>query len=353
MEVEGVDYSERIDLPQVLAELAAREWEALELIKGDVCQWLSGVLLLHITPSTFLSTLDTGVHLCSLVSRIQQAAVEGSQRGDRYSFKVPVEPINCNVKANGGSFHARDNTSNFLSWCRGLGVEEAVMFESEGLVLHRDEKRVILCLLDVARFAEKVGIPPPQLVKMEKEIDMLEKLESQNNPTTNKSDTCRNTDTRHSNTESETEMSISPALSPRPPPHDRAARKYVSRIPVRRSTRRKSLKACSVRSGAFTPQKRGRESEEEGEGPVTPSHKRLRSGSRGQSAMRPEGVKKEEVGKKEEEKPKESVDENVMRRMAECTCQNRIEVTNCGKGKFIVRGASGRKMTIYARVSRC
>lgn len=173
-EVSGVDYSERFDLPQVLAELAAKEWEALEVIKTDVCQWLSTVLQIQITASGFLDTLGTGVQLCKLVDVIQQGARDARERGASFNFQVPLEPLNCNAKASEGSFFARDNASNFLSWCRGLGVEEAVIFESEGLVLHKDEKRVILCLLDVARFAEKVGIPPPQLVKMEKEIEILE-----------------------------------------------------------------------------------------------------------------------------------------------------------------------------------
>ena len=41
----------------------------------------------------------------------------------------------------------------------------------------------------------------------------------------------------------------------------------------------------------------------------------------------------------------------VMRRMGECTCNNKIKVKNCGRGKFIVRGVSGRNIIIYARVS--
>lgn len=50
-------------------------------------------------------------------------------------------------------------------------------------------------------------------------------------------------------------------------------------------------------------------------------------------------------------KVSESLDVSVMKKMAECTCQNKIAVTKCGNGKFIVKGASGREMTTYARVS--
>ena len=172
-------------MPQAAEELAGKEREGLEVIKGDLCQWLSPLLKTHITPATFLDSLDTGVLPCRLARLIQEAA----KVAKKSKLKNP-QVIKCNEKASKESFAARDNVSNFISWCRGLGVQEAVMFESEGLVLHKDEKRVILCLLDVARFAERVGIAPPQLVRMEKEIDTMEsaspmpqrKVEDSNRP---------------------------------------------------------------------------------------------------------------------------------------------------------------------------
>lgn len=163
-------------LARIQAELAAKEREALEAIKEDLCQWLATVLELEIGPLTFLDALDTGVPLCNLATLVQESAraLGSSEEGRRAALRVPLDAITCNIKAESGTFFARDNTSNFISWCRRLGVEESVMFESDGLVLHRDEKRVILCLLDVARHAERVGISPPQLVRMEREIESLE-----------------------------------------------------------------------------------------------------------------------------------------------------------------------------------
>lgn len=153
--------------------VGAREWEALEVMKTDLCQWLARVLEIGINPSNFMATLDSGVNVCKLACLIQQAVKHAKERGALFDFEVPIEPPSYKV-AGGGDFYARDNASNFISWCRHIGVKEAVIFESEGLVLRKDEKRVILCLLDVARFAEEVGIDPPQLVRMEREIEMLE-----------------------------------------------------------------------------------------------------------------------------------------------------------------------------------
>ena len=45
------------------------------------------------------------------------------------------------------------------------------MFESEDLVLHKNEKSVILTLLDVARKAFIFGVRPPEIVRFEQEID--------------------------------------------------------------------------------------------------------------------------------------------------------------------------------------
>jgi hypothetical protein len=149
------------------------------VIKEDICKWLSGLIseLEDISPSTFMGRLDTGVALCKIVALIQQNVTVALESGKKLNITVPMASLSCSTKAERGSFFARDNTANFIGWCRELGVEEAVIFESEGLVLHRDEKRVILCLLDVARYAERVGISPPELVRMEREIEQLEASE--------------------------------------------------------------------------------------------------------------------------------------------------------------------------------
>lgn len=83
-----------------------------------------------------------------------------------------LQPIRSFPGAKPGTFFARDNVSNFITWCRhGLGVFECLLFETDDLILRKNEKHVILCLLEVARRAAKLGMPAPMLVHLEREID--------------------------------------------------------------------------------------------------------------------------------------------------------------------------------------
>ena len=52
-----------------------------------------------------------------------------------------------------------------------LGVMECIMFETEDLVCRKNEKHVILTLLEVARRGAKLGMLAPMLVQFEQEID--------------------------------------------------------------------------------------------------------------------------------------------------------------------------------------
>ena len=163
--------------------LAAEEKEALEAIKGDLCRWLAkrDVLGLNVVPALFLAELDSGEQLCRLAGLVREGARRWEDEGNYPPVRVPsLKLARKPIKAPRGSpmflAGARDNAARFIQWCRELGVEEALIFESVGLVEHSDERRVVLCLLDVARFAEKVGVAPPELVALEREIERLESL---------------------------------------------------------------------------------------------------------------------------------------------------------------------------------
>ncbi len=170
---------EKRDQSQIKEELEEKESEALLIIKQDLCTWLNTILDVSIGPETFMDQLDTGVLLCSVTAMIQHAKQTPApphphDEGKLKQIQVPLCEIQCNKRAKHDSFQARDNTANFVAWCREIGVEETVIFESNDLVMHKDERRVILCLLEVARIAGQVGMVTPKLVELEKEIDSLE-----------------------------------------------------------------------------------------------------------------------------------------------------------------------------------
>lgn len=166
--------SESDRVSRLKVEIAARERDDLEIIKKDVCEWLARTMEIELSPSSFMDTLDTGVVLCRLARFIQEKAKSSKEAGEKVTVNVPMETIRCQVNAKKGTFFARDNTANFIKWCKKLGVNEEVIFESNGLVQQEDEKRVILCLIDVSRYAYKLKMKPPELVRLENEIEMQE-----------------------------------------------------------------------------------------------------------------------------------------------------------------------------------
>ena len=85
---------------------------------------------------------------------------------DKTGYWIPFRK-----EAAAGTFLARDNVCNFITWCRSLGIRDCLLFESDDLVLGKNEKSFILCLLEVARKGSLVGMKIPLLIQMEQEID--------------------------------------------------------------------------------------------------------------------------------------------------------------------------------------
>ncbi|CAK1589364.1 unnamed protein product [Parnassius mnemosyne] len=144
-------------------------------LQEDLADWINKTIgTTYLTGENFLDVLDNGAELCQLAAVIHDRAREALDQG---LIVGPVPQIHgrCWQRAARRSFFSRDNTENFLTFCRELGVHENLLFESDDLVLHNQPRQVILCLLEVARLATKFNVEPPGLVQLEKEIAMEER----------------------------------------------------------------------------------------------------------------------------------------------------------------------------------
>jgi len=78
------------------------------------------------------------------------------------------------------TFNARDNVSQFIKWARNIAcVREVLMFESDDLILRKNEKNFILCLLEIARYGAKFGVSVPAIIRLEQEIEREIELDQQ------------------------------------------------------------------------------------------------------------------------------------------------------------------------------
>ncbi|XP_077643769.1 GAS2-like protein 2 [Lonchura striata] len=146
----------------------------LYAMKEDLAEWLKELYGLDIEVGTFLEVLETGAVLCSHANHVTQVAGEFARAFPDLArhLHLPTAGVTCNLTAQPGTFQARDNVSNFIQWCRKeMDIKDVVMFETEDLVLRKNEKNFVLCLLELARHASRFGMRAPTLVQMEEEIE--------------------------------------------------------------------------------------------------------------------------------------------------------------------------------------
>ncbi|XP_038229408.1 GAS2-like protein 1 isoform X2 [Dermochelys coriacea] len=149
--------------------------EYLYAMKEDLAEWLNILYGWDVQVENFMETLETGCDLCQHANNVNRIALEFQQQHPEAAvhMRVPQNEVIYQAKnVVPGSFIARDNISNFIQWCRqDLGIQDVLMFETNDLVLKKNEKNFVLCLLEVARRGSKFGMLAPMLIQMEQEIE--------------------------------------------------------------------------------------------------------------------------------------------------------------------------------------
>lgn len=177
--------------------------EYIYAMKEDLAEWFNLMYASNINAYSFVEELENGVMICNHANNVMRAAATSDtvqfSKNDLglagIAAKAGVTAATPNSKnsnwtgeyllykpnAKPQSFQARDNISNFIKWCRHIvKVREVLMFETDDLILRKNEKHFILCLLEVARFGSKFGIQVPTIIQLEQEIEAELALEHNN-----------------------------------------------------------------------------------------------------------------------------------------------------------------------------
>ncbi|XP_036436802.1 GAS2-like protein 2A [Colossoma macropomum] len=160
--------------------------EYLYAMKEDLAEWLKELYRIDVTVNNILDVLETGALLCAHANNVTRVAEEFRQTHGRTHLQLPTSGVTF-VSAPPATFLARDNVSNFINWCRHqMNIKDVLMFETDDLVLRKNEKNFVLCLLEVARRASRFGMAAPVLIQLEQEIEeeILEEMEKPVHETT-------------------------------------------------------------------------------------------------------------------------------------------------------------------------
>ena len=153
--------------------------EYLYAMKEDLAEWFKCLYAeILIDADNFLEVLETGVILCQHANEVRKFTEEQKAKGEfemKSNFvrdiQIPGYDVQFRIDVKPGTFLARDNISNFITWTSKMGIPEVLRFETDDLVLRKNERSVVLCLLEVARVGAKFGMLAPTIVQMEEEID--------------------------------------------------------------------------------------------------------------------------------------------------------------------------------------
>ncbi|TSP36089.1 GAS2-like protein 2 [Bagarius yarrelli] len=146
--------------------------EYLYAMKEDLAEWLNDLYGVDVTVQNMVQVLETGTLLCAHANNVTRAAADFQRERGRMRAHLPASGVIFTESAQPATFLARDNVSNFIKWCRNeMHIKDVLMFETDDLVLRKNEKNVVLCLLEVARRASRFGMVAPVLIQLEEEIE--------------------------------------------------------------------------------------------------------------------------------------------------------------------------------------
>lgn len=153
--------------------------EYLYAMKEDLAEWFTCLYKdIELDADNFFEVLETGVLLCQHANEVRKFAEEQKTKGgvDLQSnfvrdIQIPQYDVQFRMDIKPGTFLARDNISNFITWTSKMGIPEVLRFETDDLVMRKNERSVVLCLLEVARVGAKFGMLAPTIVQMEEEIE--------------------------------------------------------------------------------------------------------------------------------------------------------------------------------------
>ncbi|XP_072550122.1 GAS2-like protein 2A [Salminus brasiliensis] len=146
--------------------------EYLYAMKEDLAEWLKDLYRIDMNVNNIVELLETGALLCAHANNVTRVAEEFGQKHGPTHLQLPTSGVTFVSSAQPATFLARDNVSNFINWCRNqMYIKDVLMFETDDLVLRKNEKNFVLCLLEVARRASRFGMAAPVLIQLEQEIE--------------------------------------------------------------------------------------------------------------------------------------------------------------------------------------
>lgn len=95
-----------------------RAVDPVGVLKEDLAAWLKDLYRIDVDVRNILRVLETGALLCAHANNVTRAAAEFERNRGRTGLDLPRSGVTFTPSARPQTFQARDNVSNFISWCR-------------------------------------------------------------------------------------------------------------------------------------------------------------------------------------------------------------------------------------------